>query len=102
MVAVGGITHVFNVLLVEIYPVSLQGNAIGIVGIGVFLGKLYGPYVDFLIKFGTIQSVYAVFYVLSATVSIILHHARIDDINKVRDIHFDMSYNVDEESVVQS
>ena len=100
LITVGGVIHLFNFMLLEVYPNNMRVVAVGIIYTGVFLGKLYGPYVDFLVHFGTIKSVYAVFYVLSATVAILFYKVTIDDISNIRDTT--MSYRVGEETVVNS
>ena len=73
MVVVGAILQIHTLLLIELFPTYVRGAAFGVVYAAAFLGTLYGPYVDILMGAGSLRSVYAVFFVLSATTAVLIN-----------------------------
>ena len=86
MIVVGAILHIQTLLIIEMFPTYVRGTAFGVIYAATFLGTLYGPYVDVLISAGSLKSVYAVFFVLSATTAVLVNRGISDtQNNKIAD-----------------
>jgi hypothetical protein len=75
IIVVGALHHIQTLLIIEMFPTYIRGAAFGVVYAATFLGTLYGPYVDIMMKAGSLKSVYAVFFVLSATTAVLVNGA---------------------------
>ena len=73
MGVVGAILHIQTLLIIEMFPTYIRGAAFGVIYAATFMGTLYGPYVDILMNAGSLKSVYAVFFVLSATTAVLIN-----------------------------